>query len=352
MKRKIAAFVMSIAMVFSLAACGGGNEGGQQGGNQEGGQKTEGEQKPSGKAVTLKCAFNQTEDHPQFRAMQEFSTALEEKTNGAYKIQVFPNETLGPQAETMNQCRTGAIDMAIVGNSHLSALSDYYKTFDMPFLFNSKEHAKKFIDESEEVAKIYSDTEQYGVKVVAYFTAGVRNMYTKNKAISSVADMKNLKIRTMESDTYAKMMENLGGKATPMSMGEVYTAIQSGVVDGAENNEVSYVNSKHYEVAPYYSMTQHLIVPDWLVINKSVYDSFPDDVKTVFDELSLETQNKEYQLWDEEVEKLMATLDTSKVTITTDVDVPSFQDAVKPLHDELTQNEKIKEVYDAVRAVQ
>lgn len=175
-------------------------------------------------------------------------------------------------------------------------------------------------------------------------------MFTAKQPIKSVADMKGLKIRTMESDIYVSMMDAFGGSATPMSMGEIYTAIQSGVVDGAENNEITYVNSKYYEVAPYWSQTNHLIVPDWLIINADVYKSLSDADRAVFDELCVDAIDKVQTQWQSDVDKLMASLDTSKVTITTDIDTQSFMDAIAPVNQKLVEtNPKIKEVYDAIQ---
>ncbi|MDO5416087.1 MAG: TRAP transporter substrate-binding protein [Lachnospiraceae bacterium] len=349
---KAAATLFAVSMAAAmLAGCGGSS-------NAEApasGAKTEaaGEQKAaSGSTKVWRMAFNQTEDHPQYRVMEEFSKEFKEKTDGRYEIQLFPNETLGAQRETLEQVQSGVIEMSIVNNTHPGSVSDYFKAFDMPFLFDNVDEAIKFVKESPVMETVKSDTEQYGFRIATYMPAGTRSMFTAKTPIKSVDDMKGLKIRTMESDIYVNMMNAFGGSATPMAMGEMYTAIQSGVVDGAENNEITYVNSKYYEVAPFWSQTNHLIVPDWLIINKDVYYSMSEEDRAVFDQLCSEAIDKVQVQWQADVDKLMASLDTSKVTITDDVDIESFKAAIAPTNEKLVaENAKIKEVYDAVQAM-
>lgn len=341
--KKFAAGMLATATLLTLTACGGSTSAADSTGSSAAAA-------PSAGTTVWRMAFVQTEDHPQYQVMQEFSEKFKEATDGRYEIQLFPNETLGDQRSTLEQVRSGTIEMTIVNNTHPGSVSDYFATFDIPFVFNDLDEAMKFMQESPMMDTIKADTVQYGFDVAAYMPAGTRSMFTADKPIHSVEDMQGLKIRTMESDTYTKMMECFGGNATPMSLGELYTAIQSGVVDGAENNEVTYVNSKYYEVAPYWSQTNHLIVPDWLLINHDVYASLSDEDRAAFDELCAWATEEVGVRWDANVEELMASLDTSKVTITTDVDVQSFVDACKPLHEELcNSNEKIKAVYDAIQ---
>lgn len=342
--KKLATLALSAVMLFTMAACGSGsNRDNPSNPSSSGGSS-------NAKTTVWRMAFVQTEDHPQYQVMLEFSQKFKEATEGRYEIQLFPNETLGDQRSTLEQVRTGTIEMTIVNNTHPGSVSDYFNTFDIPFVFADLNEAMKFMKESPIMDTIKADTVQYGFDVAAYMPAGTRSMYTATGPIHSVDDMKGLKIRTMESDTYTKMMNCFGGSATPMSLGELYSAIQSGVVNGAENNEVTYVNSKHYEVAPYWSQTNHLIVPDWLLINHDVYAGLSDADRAAFDELCAWATDEVAVRWDKNVEDLMASLDTSKVTITSDVDTQSFVDAVKPLHDELcAANAHIKEVYDAIQ---
>lgn len=295
-------------------------------------------------------AVIQTEDHPQTQAVIKMGEIFSELTNGKYKFEVYPNELLGPQRETLEQVQYGIIEMAVIGNPNISSFVDGFLAFEMPYVFDSEEQQQRFFEESPAVSPLFSQTEKYNFKIATYFSAGTRNMYA-NKPITSAADLKSMKVRTAESDTYSKMMSCFGGAATPMSMGEVFTALQSGVVDGAENNEASYCNSKHYEIAPYYSYTQHLIVPDYLIVNNDLYDSLPDEDKAAFNEAAKLATEYEYQLWGEQTEKYKDEVVKGGATLIEDVDVDSMRKAVQPLHEEMCTNPEIKTIYDAVKAV-
>lgn len=295
-------------------------------------------------------AVIQTENHPQTLAVKKMGEVFSELTDGRYRFEVYPNELLGPQRETLEQVQYGIIEMAVIGNPNISSFVDGFLTFEMPFLFDDQEHQQRFFETSDMISDLFAQTEQYNFKIATYLTAGTRNMYA-NKPIRTVDDLKSMKIRTAESDTYAKMMKYLGGSATPMSMGEVFTAIQSGVVDGAENNEASYSNSKHYEIAPYYSYTRHLIVPDYLIVNNKLYDSLTPQDQQAFVEAAKVASDYEYQLWEEDAQRCRENVVAGGATLVEDVDVDSLKEAIKPLHEELTQNPAIKEVYDAVKAL-
>ncbi|MDO5294496.1 MAG: TRAP transporter substrate-binding protein [bacterium] len=293
-------------------------------------------------------AVIQTEDHPQTMAVKKFGEIFSELTDGRYKIEVYPNELLGPQRETLEQVQYGIIEMAVIGNANISSFVDGFLTFEMPFLFDDEDHQKRFFENSTELNSLFTQTEKYNFKIASQFTAGTRNMYA-NKAIKGLADLKGMKIRTAESDTYIKMMKCLGGAATPMSFGEVFTAIQSGVVDGAENNEASYSNTKHYEIAPYYSYTKHLIVPDYMIVNNDLYNSLSEEDKAAFEEASTRAREYEYELWQKETATYLQNVIDAGAKIVEDVDVNSLKAAVQPLHEELTKNEAVKVIYDAVK---
>lgn len=350
MVKRAAAIMMTGVLAMGLAACGGSSSGAGAGTGAGSGEDKSVAAQASTDTTVWRLAFNQTEDHPQYKAMAELSKEFYEKTDGRYDIQIFPNETLGAQRETLEQVQSGVIELSVVNNTHPGSVSDYFKAFDMPFVFDNIEQAIEFVKTSPVMEEVKKDTEQYGFTIATYLPAGTRSMFTAKKPITNVSDMKGMKIRTMESDIYVSMMDAFGGSATPMAMGEMYTAIQSGVVDGGENNEITYVNSKYYEVAPYWSQTNHLIVPDWLIINTDTYNSLSEEDRAVFDELCAEAIDKVQSAWQADVDELMASLDTSKVTITSDVDIKSFQDAIAPVNEALVaSNEKIKKVYDAIQ---
>ena len=356
-KKVLAAVSITTMTAVSLAGCVGSSgatvttEAAAAAADSEASADSAAGQNITSETKVWKVAFTQTTDHPQYKVMEEFGRKFNEATDGRYAFEIYPNETLGAQRETLEQIQSGTIELSIVNNTHPGSVSDYFKAFDMPFVFDSVEEAMTFMKESPVMDKVKADCEQYGFRIATYLPAGTRSMYTANKPIYSVDDMKGLKVRTMESDVYVQMMDAFGGSAAPMAMGELYTAIQSGVVDGAENNEITYVNSKHYEVAPYWSQTNHLIVPDWLIMSNDAYESLSDEDRAIFDELVAGIMDEVYAQWNDNVDELMASLDTSKVTIVPEeeIDSESFREAIAPVNEALVNsNEKIKEVYDAI----
>ena len=181
------------------------------------------------------------------------------------------------------------------------------------------------------------------------FPRGVRNVYTDVGPINTPADLNGLQIRVMQSDTNLKMMELMGGIGIAMGQGEVYTAIQTGVLDGGENNELIYTSLLHTEVAPYYSYTQHLMVPDYLVINTNIWNEMPDDVKTIFREELDKAIDYEYDVFAEAVEA------AKKVAIEAGAnfnvaDMAAFQEAVSPLTESKLTTDVTKNIYAAMRA--
>ena len=349
MKKKVLALTMVMAIAASMAACNSGTDASNSNGADV---STSTSTDAGAPAKTIwKVAFNQTMDHPSAQATVNFGAKFKEATGGEYDFEVYPSEQLGPQRETIEQTQAGIIEMAMTSCSNLSSYYREFAAFEMPFVFNSADAQVKFFAESPIIEELYTLPEEIGLHIATYYHAGVRNMYTKDP-IRTLDDLKGKKIRTMESDTYVKMMEYLGGAATPMSQGEVYTAIQSGVVDGAENNESVYYRLKQYEVGPVYSYTQHLITPDFLVINSDLYHGLSDEWRASFDKLAKEAGEEEYQMWGEEVEYCKAEAEKGGATFVEDVDVESFRQACAPLIEEMTQDAAVKKVYDAIQESQ
>lgn len=300
------------------------------------------------KTTVIKVAFNQAETHPQYKALQGFGDKINERTKGAYKIEIFANELLGPQRETVELVQTGAVGMSVVANSLVENFNKKFSILGLPYIYDSKEHQNAVFTDEAIVGELFKSTKDQGFEVLTAFHAGVRNVYT-NKAINKPEDLKGLKIRIMESDTNVKMMKYMGGVGTPMGQGEVYTAIQSSVINGGENNELIYANMKHYEVAKYYSYTQHLMIPDFLIINKDLYEGLSAENKAIFDEEIKNATIAELELWDVDAEAAIKTAKDAGVQFSYP-DIKLFQEKVKPLHEELTKDAEYKELYNKIRA--
>ena len=299
------------------------------------------------KTQVLKVAFNQSEKHPQYKALEQFSRDLEAQTKGAYKLEISPNELLGDQRATAELVQNGVIQMSVVGNPVVESFNKDFAVIGLPYLYDSLEHQKKVFT-SDVLDPLFKSVASNGFEVIGAFTAGARCLYT-DKPMTKPEDLKGYKFRVMQSDTMKKMVDYMGGIGTPMGQGEVYTAVQQGVIEGGENNEVTYVDLKHYEVAPYFSYTNHLMVPDLIIINEKLYNGMTPENRKIFDDLMKQTIENEFTVWNENVEqaKKVATENGAKFI---EVDIKPFQERVKPLQEEVSNiSDMTKKIYKDVR---
>ena len=299
------------------------------------------------KTQVLKVAFNQSENHPQYKALTKFSNQLEEQTKGAYKLEISPNALLGDQRATAELVQNGVIQMSIVGNPVVESFNKDFSVIVLPYLYDNLEHQKK-VFLSDALDPLFESVSSSGFEVIGAFTAGARCLYT-DKPMEKPEDLKGYKFRVMQSDTMKKMVDYMGGIGTPMGQGEVYTAVQQGVIEGGENNEVTYVDLKHYEIAPYFSYTNHLMVPDLIIINEKLYSGMNPENRKIFDDLMKQTIENEFEVWNENVEsaKKIAIENGAKFI---DVDIKPFQERVKPLQEEVANSSELtKKIYTQVR---
>lgn len=299
------------------------------------------------KTQVLKVAFNQSENHPQYKALTKFSNQLEEQTKGAYKLEISPNALLGDQRATAELVQNGVIQMSVVGNPVVESFNKDFSVIGLPYLYDNLEHQKK-VFLSDVLKPLFKSVSSSGFEVIGAFTAGARCLYT-DKPMMKPEDLKGYKFRVMQSDTMKKMVDYMGGIGTPMGQGEVYTAVQQGVIEGGENNEVTYVDLKHYEIAPYFSYTNHLMVPDLIIINEKLYNGMSPENRKIFDDLMKQTIENEFEVWNENVEaaKKIAIENGAKFI---EVDIKPFQERVKPLQEEVANSSELtKEIYAKVR---
>ncbi len=296
-----------------------------------------------------KLAFNQPEGHPEMVAVQEFSKKLEKATNGKYAIEVFPNELLGSQKETIEMVQNGSLEFSMVAGSLLENWSPDFAVFNLPYVFKDYKHLQRVVKDKKVVGNLFKSIEPQGITVLCAMYSGTRNVYTKSKEVRTPADLKGLKIRVMQSDTMVKMLNYMGGTGTPMGQAEVYTAIQTGVLDGAENNEVTYYALKQQEVAPIYNLTGHLMMPDYIVTNTKFYNSLPKEVKDFFDQNLDGLVDDEFDRFQAQVSKSLeaAKKEGTKVIV---ADKDAFKKAVEPLIAEKVKTPSAKALYDAVQA--
>ncbi len=333
MKKRFLAAVLAGTMMLSLVGCG----------------SSDANDSAKGGTTTLKLAFNQSENHPQYKALSEMSDALYEKTNGAYKIEISPNELLGSQKDAFELVQNGTIQMAVVANSIVENVNSDFAVLGLPYAYDSTEHQKKVFT-SGILDEIFASTEANKFNVLAAFTAGARSVYT-DKAVTTPADLAGYKIRVMESPTSIAMLNAMGGIATPMGQGEVYTAVQQGIINGGENNEITYADLKHYEIAPHYSYTRHLMIPDLVIINSATLSGMSEEHQKIVKELSKEFTDREFAIWDEQIDSAIETAKAAGATFT-EVDITPFQEACqKVIDDVVSKSEGAKTLYDGIRSL-
>lgn len=300
--------------------------------------------------TVLRSSDTHPDGYPTVEAVKYFGKLVEERTNGRYKVEVYVAAQLGQEADTIEQVRAGVIDLNRVSMGPWNNLVPATQIPSLPYIFRSPEHMRKVMmgPIGDEIAAGFED---YGVVVLTYYDGGARSFYNSKKPIESVDDLAGMKIRVMQSDIFVDMVAALGGTATPMPYGEVYSGIQTGVVDGAENNFPSYDTAGHFEVAPNYSLDEHLIVPEVFVMSKIVWDKLSPEDQAIFKQAARESAEKQFELWDAQVAASRAKVEAAGVTITTPPKEP-FIEAMKPVYDKYVTDPALRDLVARIQAVE
>lgn len=297
----------------------------------------------------IKIAHGLDQTHPVHVAMEFLAEKVKEKSNGKMIMTVYPSQQLGTERECLELLQIGSLGMTKVSSSVLEGFVPIYKVFSLPFIFKSEEDKFAFF-ESELGKELLVKTEKYWLRGLCYYDAGSRSFYTKNKPVLSPDDLKGMKIRTQESATSVKMVNALGGSATPIAWGELYTALQQGVVDGAENNPPSFYLSRHYEVCKHYSLDEHTSVPDVLVISSVIWDDFSDEEKIWVQEAADESYRYQKKLWQESTRIALEEVQKAGVTVYYP-DKTSFQEKVTPLLEEYKTEPEVYRLIQQIKSM-
>ena len=332
--KRIVAVVMSVGMLIGCVGCGVSS-------NTE--SKQEG---TSSKKRIIRIAHSQAETHPEHIGLLKFKEYVEEKLGDKYEVQIFPNELLGSQTKAIELTQTGAIDFVLVGTPNLENFAKVYEIFSMPYLFTSEEAYHAAMNDEAYMKKIYESTDDTGLRVITWYNVGTRNFYAK-KEIKTPDDLKGLKIRVQQSPASVNMANAFGAAASPMSFGEVYTAIQQGVIDGAENNELALTSNKHGEVAKYFSYNKHQMVPDVLVANLKFLNGLSKEDRAVFEKAAKISTQVEQEEWDKQVEEAKEYAQKEMGVKFLDVDVQLFRKKVLGVQKQMLEdNESIRDSYE------
>ena len=298
----------------------------------------------------VRIGHNQSTNHPTHLALVAFQDYINEQLGDKYVVEVYPNELIGSQTDMVQLTQTGAIDYCVASNAILETFSKNYEIFNLPYLFASTESYHNSMNDSKITEPIFSATEKAGFTAVTWLDAGTRNFYTLNKPINSPADLKGLKIRVQQSPTNIVMMKLLGGSATPMGFGEVYTALQSNIIDGAENNEMALTDNGHGDVCKYYSYDMHQMVPDILIGNDAFIDELTEDEKRIFKEGYELVNQVQLEEWVKAVESAKEKAANIQGVQFIYPDQEPFKEACMPLHESvISKNPSIRPIYELIQ---
>jgi tripartite ATP-independent transporter DctP family solute receptor len=283
----------------------------------------------------IKMGHAQVTAHPVHNAMVFLAQRLEEKSGGRIKVKVYPNQQLGTERELLELLQIGSLGMTKVSAASLEAFSPEISVLGLPFLFRDDAHMNEVLG-GEIGTELLLSSERFWLRGLCFYDAGKRSFYTKNKPVESPEDLAGLKIRVQESKMAINMIRAMGGSPTPVAYGELYTALQQGIVDAAENNPPSFYNSRHYEVCKFYSIDEHTAIPDVVLVSTKVWENLNPQEQEWLQEAADESAIYQAKLWKESVEESMREVQKAGVQIS----YPSKEAFA----------EQVKSVYDLVRS--
>jgi tripartite ATP-independent transporter DctP family solute receptor len=288
-------------------------------------------------------------DYPNSVAMERFGKLVAERTNGRVEPKTYHSAQLGEQDQAIEQMQFGGIDFANFNLTPLNNLIPETQVATLPYAFKSVDHMHRVVDGpiGAEIAKAMESVNMVGL---AWYDSGARSFYA-NKPLNSVADLKGLKIRVQNSDVNVAMVEALGANATPIPFGEVYTSIQSGVVDGAENNWPSYESTNHFEVAKNYILDQHTIVPEILAVAKTTWDKLSAEDQAIVRAAAVESATLQRKLWAEREKASEAKVRAAGNQVVELADKSDFINAMKPVYDKFVTDPAIKDLLARIQAI-
>lgn len=301
-----------------------------------------------GSVTVIKLGHSLDPTHPVHHAMVFMGEQLAEKSGGTMRLDIYPSAQLGTERELLELIQIGSLGMTKVSSSAIEGFAPSYQVFGLPFLFRDSEH--RFAVLGSDVGKeILLSAEDYNLRGVTYYDAGSRSFYTKERPVNVPDDLVGLKIRTQESPVAIQMVRALGGSATPIAWGELYTALQQGIVDGAENNPPSFYLSRHYEVCKFYALNEHTAVPDVLVMSTLVWESLTPQQQTWLQEAADASALHQRVLWAEAEQEALDAVIAAGVEVIRPDKTP-FRDQVEELYE--SYRETRPEIYELVQRVQ
>ncbi len=304
----------------------------------------------SAQAQEFRAADTHADGYPTVEAVKYMGTLLSDWTGGRLGIKMFAGRQLGEEKDTIEQTIVGAIDINRVNLAPLNGIVPETAIPALPYIFRSTEHMYKVMD-GEIGQEILGALEKHGMVGLAFYDSGARSFYNSVRPIRSPADMKGMKIRVQNSDLFVATMEALGANATPMEFGQVFEALKTGVIDGAENNWPSYESTRHFEVAKYYTLDQHSLSPEVLVMSKITWDKLSATDQSLIRKAAALSVPVMRELWNARVESSRAKVKAAGNEIIEDVDKQPFIDAMGPVYERFAGTPELKSLVERIQAV-
>lgn len=301
--------------------------------------------------VTLRSSDTHPDGYPTVAAVQHMGKLIEERTDGRICIEVFHSAQLGEEKDTIEQTRFGVIDLNRISMAPFNGLIPETAILSLPYLFRDTDHLHKVLD--GEIGQHVLDTfTAQDLIALAYFDPGARSFYNRVKPIKSIEDLKDMKFRVIQSDVFVDMAAALGATAVPMPYGEVYSSIETGVIDGAENNFPSYESSGHYEVAKFYTLDQHTMVPEVLVMSRASWDKLSAEDQEIVRQAARDSVPFNREAWAAREKESEEKVRAAGAEIVTDIDKTPFVAAMGPVYEKYAVTPELKALVEGIQAVQ
>lgn len=302
-------------------------------------------------AREFRAADTQAEDYPTVQALNYMGKLIAERTNGRHQIKVFHSRQLGEEKETIEQTRAGAIDLNRTNVAPIGEFVPLANVLAMPFLFRSADHLHSVLD-SQIGQDILDSFAPHGFVGLTYYDSGARSIYDSVRPIKSLADMKGLKIRVQQSDLMVKMISALGAQPIAMPYGQVLTGLATKLIDGAENNWPSFVTTGHFKYAGYYTLTEHTMSPEVLVMSRKAWESLSPEDQKIFKQAAMESNIFMREQWKALEDKSRREAEAAGIMIVKDFDRKPFEDAMRDIYREAANDPVIAQYVDRIKKLQ
>jgi len=305
----------------------------------------------SAMAREFRAADTQSEDYPTVQALLYMGRLVAERSGGRHQIQVFHSHQLGEEKETIEQTRAGAIDINRINGVLIGNFVPAMNVLAMPFLFRSIEHLEKVLD-GPIGNEILNSFEPYGFVGLAFYDSGARSIYNSVRPIRSIADMKGLRLRVQQSELMSDMIRALGADPIELPYGQVLTGLATRLIDGAENNWPSFVTSGHYKYAGHYTLTEHTMSPEVLVMSQKAWESLSAEDRKIFREAAIQSSQFMRGQWKDLEDRSRQQAKAAGATIVTDFDRKPFEAAMAGIYEKMRRDPAAAELIERIRKVE